>query len=99
MDWKELSFTLHHANNETASLCRLAVFCVAVRVIGCNDLICNMFVGALLPCTASRSHSYNILLCCYTLVQQRNMLDRRSNVPSSHLRLPLNSKGANAATL
>ena len=47
----------------------------------CRSLTSSMFVGAPLPCTASRRHSYYVLRCCYTLVQQRNLLEQRNPFP------------------
>ena len=41
----------------------------------------SMYVGAPLPCTASRRYSYYVLRCCYTLVQQRNLLEQRNPFP------------------
>ena len=47
----------------------------------CRSLTSSMFVGAPLPCTASRCCSYYILRCCCLLVQQKDWFEWRNLFP------------------
>ena len=47
----------------------------------CRSLTSSMFVGAPLPCTASRRHSYYALRCCCLLVQQKDLFEWRNLFP------------------
>ena len=47
----------------------------------CRSLTSSMFVGAPLPCTASRRHSYYTLRCCCPLMQQKDLFEWRNLFP------------------